>query len=50
MTWATMTPMAKMGILFGLFVAVLLIALGFYTKWHFKCYQRLPATGQDWPK
>lgn len=50
MAWADMSPYAKSGIYFAIFIVLTLIIWGYMTDWHFVCYQRLPPSGQDWPK
>jgi hypothetical protein len=47
-----LTPAGRMwvGVVFGMIGMLLLfiIYIGFITEWKFRCYQRLPTTGQSW--
>lgn len=48
MGWATLSPTVKIGIVLSAFVVIIIILVGAFTQWKFRCYQRLPATGQNW--
>lgn len=48
MTWASLSPTQKMGIVIAIIVVILILVWGWMTDWHWRCWQRLPATGQTW--
>jgi len=48
MTWATLPIGAKIGIIMAIFIVVMILMVGYFTEWKFKCFQRLPHTGQSW--
>lgn len=46
--WQSMNGATRVGIMVAVVVFILLIIIGIRSEWKFKCFQRVPLSGQTW--